>query len=225
MGNEHRPYPELLSADEQAALLSRSEELWRRLEANDLGGFAGINRPFWILAEFKSVIEQFGHRDVGLKWSKDDLDAASLRTDTPQGEDGITQSDRDAAADWYNYGPNTNARIHAGKADHLALVQAFARHRRQAIADTERRVLRDLPIPIGTKVRAVMTDNDGRGWIYDWQRWEGYVAGVDYDTRKGLNYTVAEEWPPLNGLTDGFAPNQLEPIATSIRSTGDGSNP
>ena len=74
-----RPYPELLSDAEQKTLLARAEQLWRELQADNLGGFSGINRPFWIAAEFKSVIEEFGHRDVGLQWSKNDLDAAKER--------------------------------------------------------------------------------------------------------------------------------------------------
>lgn len=72
-----RPYPNLLSAEEQKDILSRAERLWAELEANNLGGFSGCNRPFWIMFEFKNVIEAFGRRDVGLSWSKDDLDAAA----------------------------------------------------------------------------------------------------------------------------------------------------
>jgi len=79
-----RTYPELLSSAEQKAVLERAERLWKDLQANNLGGFSGINRPFYIVAEFKSVIEQFGHRDVGLRWSKDDLDAAALTQRPPE---------------------------------------------------------------------------------------------------------------------------------------------
>jgi hypothetical protein len=75
-----RPYPELLSAEEQKALLERAEHLWADLQSNNLGGFSGINRPFFILHEFRRVIEEFGHRDTGLSWSRDDLDAASQPT-------------------------------------------------------------------------------------------------------------------------------------------------
>lgn len=73
---ECRPYPNLLSADEAKALLTRAEQLWADLEKNNLGGFSGINRPFYILHEFRSVIEEFGSRDVGLHWSKDQLETA-----------------------------------------------------------------------------------------------------------------------------------------------------
>lgn len=81
---EERPYPDLLSTEEEKALLTRAEQLWEDLQANNLGGFSGCNRPFWIVAEFKSVIEEFGRRDVGQRWSKNDLDAA-LATQTNKG--------------------------------------------------------------------------------------------------------------------------------------------
>lgn len=70
------PYPDLLSEDERKQLLADAEWLWKRLEANDIGGFSGFNRPFYILHAFKEVIEKYGHRDVGLTWSKNALDAA-----------------------------------------------------------------------------------------------------------------------------------------------------
>ena len=73
---ETRPYPDLLSDDEAKALLKAAEMLWSDLQENNLGGFSGINRPFYILHEFRRVIEGFGKRDVGLNWSKDQLDAA-----------------------------------------------------------------------------------------------------------------------------------------------------
>lgn len=79
----NRPYPELLSDDERRALLTRAEEMWRDLQANNLGGFSGRNRPFWIMHEFRRVIEEFGHRDVGLRWSKNDLDAHPDAPATP----------------------------------------------------------------------------------------------------------------------------------------------
>jgi hypothetical protein len=69
-----RPYPDLLSPEEGKALLARAEQLWRDLQANDLGGFSNGNRPFYILSEFKRVIEEFGRRDVGQTWSKDEID-------------------------------------------------------------------------------------------------------------------------------------------------------
>lgn len=74
-----RPYPDLLSEDENKALLELAERLWRELQENRLGGYSGVNRPFWIQAEFKSVIERFGRRDVGLTWTKNQLDAARPR--------------------------------------------------------------------------------------------------------------------------------------------------
>lgn len=72
----NRPYPQLLDQFEAKALMAKAENLWSDLQANNLGGFSGINRPFYILHEFRSVIEEFGNRDVGLSWSKDQLDAA-----------------------------------------------------------------------------------------------------------------------------------------------------
>lgn len=71
-----RPFPELLDATERKEILSAAEFLWRDLQENNLGGFSGGNRPFYILHEFKRVIEKYGHRDVGLTWSKDELDAS-----------------------------------------------------------------------------------------------------------------------------------------------------
>lgn len=69
-----RPYPELLSKEEGAELLKWSEGLWAELQENKLGGFSGINRPFHIKNFAMDVIEKFGNRDVGLNWSKNDLD-------------------------------------------------------------------------------------------------------------------------------------------------------
>ena len=73
--SETREPPELLSDAERKQLLADAERLWARLEANDIGGFSGVNRPFYILHAFKEVIEKYGGRDVGLTWSKNDLDA------------------------------------------------------------------------------------------------------------------------------------------------------
>lgn len=73
--SETRSPPNLLSEAERKQLLADAEWLWKRLEANDIGGFSGANRPFYILHAFKEVIEKYGHRDVGLSWSKNDLDA------------------------------------------------------------------------------------------------------------------------------------------------------
>lgn len=76
MSEVTRPLPDLLSDTERKQLLADAEALWRRLEANDLGGFSGINRPFYILHAFKEAIEKYGRRDVGLTWSKNELDGA-----------------------------------------------------------------------------------------------------------------------------------------------------
>jgi len=76
---EARTPPDLLSRAEEADLLADAEILWRNLQANTLGGFSGRNRPFYILAEFKHVIEKYGHRDVGLTWSNDARAALATR--------------------------------------------------------------------------------------------------------------------------------------------------
>lgn len=82
---EERPYPKLLDPDEQSALLEMAENLWSDLQANNLGGYSGPNRPFYIEWCFRRVIEQFGGRDIGLHWTKDQLDAhpARLSGDAP----------------------------------------------------------------------------------------------------------------------------------------------
>lgn len=80
--SEREP-PELLSSEERKRLLAKAEYLWERLETNDIGGFSGINRPFYILAAFKEVIEEYGKRDVGLTWSKNDLDAIICKAKSP----------------------------------------------------------------------------------------------------------------------------------------------
>lgn len=80
-----RPYPDLLTEEEGKELLSAAENLWKDLQENKLGGYSGGNRPFWILGFFKHVIEKFGRRDVGLTWSKDDLDAAASTLERARG--------------------------------------------------------------------------------------------------------------------------------------------
>lgn len=69
-----RPFPEMLDSAEERALLTRAETLWSDLQTNQLGGFSGVNRPFYIVAEFRRVIEEFTSRDTGLQWSKNQLD-------------------------------------------------------------------------------------------------------------------------------------------------------
>lgn len=38
-----------------AELLKKAERLWEDLQKNQLGGFSGINRPFWIMYVFKEI--------------------------------------------------------------------------------------------------------------------------------------------------------------------------
>jgi hypothetical protein len=68
-----RTPPELLSSEEQQELKEKAEWLWSALQRNELGGYSGVNRPFYILHEFKAAIEKYGRRDVGLTWSHNDL--------------------------------------------------------------------------------------------------------------------------------------------------------
>lgn len=70
-----RPYPDLLTPEEEKEILRDAEALWSDLQENNLGGYSGVNRPFYILSEFKRVIERFGRRDVGLTWSRNELHA------------------------------------------------------------------------------------------------------------------------------------------------------
>lgn len=76
MSETRRPYPDLLNEEERSDMLRDAERLWNDLQKNNLGGYSGGNRPFYILHEFKRMIEKYGNRDVGLTWSKDDLEAA-----------------------------------------------------------------------------------------------------------------------------------------------------
>lgn len=70
-----RQLPDLLTEEERKEILSDAENLWRALESNNLGGYSGHNRPFYILHAFKAAIEKYGRRDVGLTWSNDELEA------------------------------------------------------------------------------------------------------------------------------------------------------
>lgn len=72
---EEREYPELFTAEERGGILHDAESLWSDLQSNDLGGYSGVNRPFYILHVFKEIIERYGHRDVGLTWSRNALEA------------------------------------------------------------------------------------------------------------------------------------------------------
>lgn len=75
MEQELKPYPKLLNRQESSDLLEMAEWLWDDLQKNDLGGFSDGNRPFYILGEFKRIIEDFGGRDIGFRWSKNQLEA------------------------------------------------------------------------------------------------------------------------------------------------------
>ena len=75
-----RPYPQLFTNEEKAGILKMAEELWDDLQKNELGGFSGINRPFWIVGAFRDAIEKYGNRDTGRTWSYNDLKAAENTT-------------------------------------------------------------------------------------------------------------------------------------------------
>jgi hypothetical protein len=66
---------------------------------------------------------------------------------------------------------------------------------------------------VGTAVRC-LADNCPAEWREDWRDWTGYIAGVHYEPRVGLNYSVCDQFPPqTNGdTTDGFRENQLEAL-------------
>jgi hypothetical protein len=81
MSEETRPYPELLTDEEQRQIVEMAEQLWADLQSNNLGGYSGINRPFYIANELRRAVEQFGHRDTGLHWTRDQLNAASNKGD------------------------------------------------------------------------------------------------------------------------------------------------
>jgi hypothetical protein len=71
--------PQLLTDVEKKSLQELAEAVWADLQKNELGGYSGINRPFYLVWMFKIVIERYGYRDVGLKHSKDALDEAYER--------------------------------------------------------------------------------------------------------------------------------------------------
>lgn len=57
---------EPLTSEETTQLREFAEGVWQALVANDLGGFSGINRPFYLVWKFREAIERFGRRDTGL---------------------------------------------------------------------------------------------------------------------------------------------------------------
>lgn len=73
------------------------------------------------------------------------------------------------------------------------------------------------PEMIGSPVR-VLADNCPREWREDWRDWSGFLAGVHYEPRVGLNFTVSDKWPPeSNGdLSDGFREGQLAMQSASV---------
>lgn len=87
---------DLLSSQEGAALFKYAEETWSDLKNDDLGGFSGGNRPFWLLHAFKQVIETFGRRDVGLHHTQNELEAiGAFAAKKPQVWDTIDTAPHD----------------------------------------------------------------------------------------------------------------------------------
>lgn len=70
---------QLLTDAEAKSLQELAEAAWGDLQKNKLGGYSGINRPFYLVWMFKTVIERYGRRDVGLQHSKNALDEAYER--------------------------------------------------------------------------------------------------------------------------------------------------
>ena len=65
----------LLTKDEHASIQKFAEDVWVALEENELGGYSGINRPFYLIWMFKKVIEKYGDRNIGLTLTADEVDA------------------------------------------------------------------------------------------------------------------------------------------------------
>lgn len=76
-----REPPKLLTKVETAEMLKEAEWLLKDLLENNLGGYSGINRPFYILHAFERMIEKYGNRDVGLNWTYNQLKDLSLVED------------------------------------------------------------------------------------------------------------------------------------------------
>ena len=50
-------YPTHTPGQREAGDLARAERLWAELQEDQLGGFSGINRPFWIVQAFREIRE------------------------------------------------------------------------------------------------------------------------------------------------------------------------
>lgn len=73
-----REPPKLLTKEETADMLKEAEHLLKDLLENNIGGYSGINRPFYILNAFERMIEKYGNRDVGLNWTYNQLKDLNL---------------------------------------------------------------------------------------------------------------------------------------------------
>lgn len=68
-----KPTIELLTKEERQSLQDLAEYVWERLDGNSLGGYSGINRPFYIKWMFEEVIEKYGRRNIGLSLTGEQL--------------------------------------------------------------------------------------------------------------------------------------------------------
>lgn len=76
-------------------------------------------------------------------------------------------------------------------------------------------------LTVGSPVRC-LADNCPAEWREDWRDWTGFIAGIHYEPRVGLNYTVCDKWPPEhNGdLSDGFRDGQLTALSKPTVAVG-----
>ena len=63
-----------LTLDEQKELLRFSEAVWKDLSDNNLGGYSGINRPFYLCWMFREVIEKYRNRNLGSNLTREQLE-------------------------------------------------------------------------------------------------------------------------------------------------------
>jgi hypothetical protein len=105
----------------------------------------------------------------------------------------------------------TDERIAEWRASNGSVWKGAVRDARAAI-DAMSEASNDLvgEMAIGAPVRCI-ADNCPGDWREDWRDWTGYLAGIHYEPRVGLNFTVCDKWPPENNgdLSDGFREGQL----------------
>ena len=65
-------------AEERRQLLQRAERLWQELQDNELGGYSGINRPFYICEVFKEIAAAERARILALLRGPTTLEAIAI---------------------------------------------------------------------------------------------------------------------------------------------------